>query len=155
MYFVLRVKMVDTHECRWVCIGVGFHWISPMRLPRITDLHSQLNSSSCDRVHPAPAPGGRAHPVAPAALLSRLILSGGRRSKRDKQKKRKKFYQLADPRSSRSVCSFCLGEFRRDSLSLYSSLSCLSLAVDVHRCIPDRPLLLPVLSLASSSAEAK
>jgi hypothetical protein len=24
-------KMVDTHECRWVCIGVGFHGSSPIR----------------------------------------------------------------------------------------------------------------------------
>jgi hypothetical protein len=31
--FLLWVKMVDTHECRWVCIGVGFHGSSPIRRP--------------------------------------------------------------------------------------------------------------------------
>jgi hypothetical protein len=29
VYFVLRVKMVDTHGCRWVCIDMGFHGSYP------------------------------------------------------------------------------------------------------------------------------
>jgi hypothetical protein len=27
--FCERVKTVDTHTCRWVCIGVGFHGLHP------------------------------------------------------------------------------------------------------------------------------
>jgi hypothetical protein len=27
--FCERVKTVDTHMCRWVCIGVGFHGLHP------------------------------------------------------------------------------------------------------------------------------
>jgi hypothetical protein len=29
VYFVLRVKMVDTHGCIWVCIDMGFHGSYP------------------------------------------------------------------------------------------------------------------------------
>jgi hypothetical protein len=32
-YFILRVKMVDTHGYRWICIGMGFHGYSPIKLP--------------------------------------------------------------------------------------------------------------------------
>jgi hypothetical protein len=35
VYFVLQVKMVDTHGYRWVCIGMGFHGSSPIRMDRI------------------------------------------------------------------------------------------------------------------------
>jgi hypothetical protein len=54
VYFVLRVKMVDTHGCRWVCKDMGFHGSSPIRMNRIrlpivqvpADLQSyRLNSS--------------------------------------------------------------------------------------------------------------
>jgi hypothetical protein len=54
VYFVLRVKIVDTHGCRCVCIDMGFHESSPIRIDRIrlpsvqvtTDLQSYRPNSS-------------------------------------------------------------------------------------------------------------
>jgi hypothetical protein len=35
VYFVLQVKMFDTHGNRWVCIGMGFHESSSIHMDRI------------------------------------------------------------------------------------------------------------------------
>jgi hypothetical protein len=35
VYFILHVKMVDTHGCRWVCIDMSFHVSSAIRMDRI------------------------------------------------------------------------------------------------------------------------
>jgi hypothetical protein len=34
-FFVLWAKMFGTHGCRWLCIDMGFHGSSPIRMDRI------------------------------------------------------------------------------------------------------------------------
>jgi hypothetical protein len=84
-YFVMWVKMVDTHGCIWFCIRVGFHGSSPIRRPRdcirvdsqlsSKSQHTQLNPNSPNLL---PCTGGRILLPAPADGVSPLPKSSPR-----------------------------------------------------------------------------